>query len=189
VVAITVGCYLLCAFGEYVWNLILGAPKAIYARSIAEAVQQAATKQQIIEQRDKEITQLTQDKAEMRREIEALRKPVRTPAEEHRLQAAKAALERRGNQGTTILRYLRNQGKLVFGSYPPALPAGFQGEQAHELLNLLLDDELVSRTSSRHPGGYDYTYEIAPGMANVLDELLYAESSSLTPERMPGSPL
>ena len=66
----------------------------------------------------------------------------------------------------------------MFGSYNPVLPVGFQGQRANELLNLLVSDRLVSMTQSRHPGGYDYTYQIAPEMANVLDELLYVESGS-----------
>jgi len=105
-----------------------------------------------------------------------LKTPKRSRADEARLQIAKSALEKHGDQGITLLRHLRIHGKLVFGSFDPVLPAGIRGEQARALIQLLVTDQLVSVSQARHPGGYDYTYAIAPGMADVLDELLYPDT-------------
>jgi len=60
----------------------------------------------------------------------------------------------------------------------PPLPVGILGGRARELLNLLVDDQSVSREQSDH-GGYNQAYEIAPGMVDILDELLCADSSSV----------
>jgi hypothetical protein len=107
------------------------------------------------------------------RTIEALQKPVRSPAEAHRYAAARSSLDEIGPDSVTVLRHLRTHCTLKFSNVDPPAPQGMNSRDARAILNLCVAKGLATVSASQHPGGYYYTYSIPEAMHAVLDELLY----------------
>jgi hypothetical protein len=108
----------------------------------------------------------------------------RSASEEHKYADAKAALEELGPMSLTVLRHLERHGKLKFrGNSCPPLPDGISGLSMRVFLNhcatkdLVTIDRVMTNIGALYPA-VDETYEIAPGMKNVLMELLYPPSQS-----------
>jgi hypothetical protein len=96
----------------------------------------------------------------------------RSPAEQARYDAAQAGIDKLGPDAVEVLRYLRAFGPYAVGHYSPPPPAGLNGNRMRDVLSSLVDAQLVRWTITNHVID-ERTYEIAPGMAPVLDELLY----------------
>jgi uncharacterized membrane-anchored protein YhcB (DUF1043 family) len=109
----------------------------------------------------------------LRANLDEFKKPRRTTAEEHHYATAKAALETLGEDSAVVLRHLSQHGSLLFGSMDPPVPKGMNARDTRALLNVCLNEGLVTLKTTDKPGGFDYTYAIAPGMKPALDELLY----------------
>jgi hypothetical protein len=103
----------------------------------------------------------------------APRRPVRSPGEQHRFEIAEAAIKRLGPTAVTVLRHLRNVGKFVSGMYNPPPPPGLNGPQTRDMLAALVAERLVRYDIMNHVID-ERSYEIAPAMVSVLDELLYS---------------
>jgi hypothetical protein len=123
---------------------------------------------QTVAERDREI----QEKA---RTIQALSaKPKRTAAEEHHYLTAQTALQKLGEDCITVLRHLRTHDTLTFGEFDAQTPTGMTVEKTRVILDHCVTEHLATvRAHSSRSGYVDHTYEIAPGMKTVLDELLY----------------
>ena len=101
-------------------------------------------------------------------------KPPRTAAEQYRYDLAKTAIKKLGQEAELILRHLQVHGKIILGSwFIPTLPSEMSAEKAKRVLNALKQEHIVNETFTPSPGGCDSVWEIAPGMAAALDELLY----------------
>jgi len=61
--------------------------------------------------------------------------------------------------------------KPTFGTYFPELPPGMHGDELLRIYNACLGEGLVTK-QEKHGSG-ERTFEIAPTMNSVLDELLY----------------
>jgi hypothetical protein len=124
----------------------------------------------------------------LRRRVEQLTPPKRTPSEEYHYQLAKAALAELGPLSRIVLKHLRAHGKLTFRqssgySTPRSVllsqpPEGMTGEQTLQMLNRCERKSLVSHSEEINVTGTaatitDMTYRIADGMAPALEELLY----------------
>jgi hypothetical protein len=111
---------------------------------------------------------------EIARLNQALAKPARTPVQEHHYELAKSALSKHGSEARLLLRHLRLHGTIKIGSgFVLTLPAGLNRQTATELLATLKNDHLVKETFVPSPNGTDSIWEIAPGMVEARDELLY----------------
>jgi len=108
-------------------------------------------------------------------ELDQLRKrPVRTDAEDHHFRLAQAGLRKIGPKGLATLRHLSIHGTLSFGAQPPPLPSGINMSDTLDLLIAAELEQLVTSKQVQYPGGWERTFEIAPGMKNALQELLYS---------------
>ncbi len=96
----------------------------------------------------------------------------RSPADQHRYQIAETALKKLGPNAVTVLQHLGTVGKYVVGNYSPPPPSGLNGNQMREMLAQLVDAQMVRYEITDHRID-ERTYEIAPGMISVLDDLLY----------------
>jgi hypothetical protein len=112
-------------------------------------------------------------------QVTNLTPPERTASEERKYAKAKAALDELGPQGIIVLRHLENHRILKFNGITPPLPKGMIARDTKAILDICADPDkdLVTRTPSSRPSGgvapiLEYTYTIAAGMANVLEELL-----------------
>lgn len=111
-------------------------------------------------------------------EIERLRGEVSAlqlnPTEHKHLEIAQAAMERYDLRTKTVLRHLRIHGSISEDTNIPAKgPDGMRRDDLLEVLDVLTRDCLVSRRSKTVGGGYENTWEIAPGMVSALDKILY----------------
>jgi len=120
---------------------------------------------------------LDKQKREIEGEIAELKRPKATPAELHRLEIAKQSIGKHGDEAVLLLRQLQHHGHLMWGNFDPPLPSGMRPQRARELLNLLVKDEVVALNVVQVPGGYEYTYKIAPIMVATMDEVLYKSKS------------
>jgi len=98
----------------------------------------------------------------------------RSPAGQARYNTAQTAIDGLGPDAKEVLKYLRNFGPYAVGHYSPPPPAGLNGNRMREVLSGLVDAQLVRWTITNHVID-ERTYEIAPGMSPILDELLYQE--------------
>jgi len=128
-----------------------------------------------IEHRDAQIAAQVNSIDQLNRRLQ---KPLRTPAEQHRFDAAQASLQQIGEIGTTVLRHLITHGELTFGQFSPPLPSGMNVEDARSALNLCVKQNLATMTMVNKRVYYDYIYRIAPAMVSVLEELLYQDAAS-----------
>jgi hypothetical protein len=68
----------------------------------------------------------------------------------------------------------KTQGRVTFGTYNPFLPSGISSaSQLVDIYLACLREGLVTVSDDSQKG--ERTFEIAPTMSNVLDELLYEE--------------
>ena len=162
---------------ETITNAVVGLAMALVGtylialRSGAQAIDTGL--QNEISQRDSSIGELNLDVQQKALAIQKLNeKPKRTASEEYHFNLAKDAIERYGEPARVVLRHLHNQGKMIFGFYPPTLPVGMELNQTREILNSL-KGHVVAYTMVKHVGGCDYVYEIAPAIMPLLDELIY----------------
>jgi hypothetical protein len=78
-----------------------------------------------------------------------------------------------------VLRHVLKHRRLVFGTHDPILPAGMTGAQLRKILNALVADQVINRSVSLNSsGGFDYIYEVAPGMVSTLTKQLNAGNRS-----------
>lgn len=99
-------------------------------------------------------------------------KPKRTAAEQHHYDIANNFLQKVDPSFKIALRYLKTQGKVTFGTYSPSLPVGIaSAEQLVDIYLECLREGLVAKSDNSQRS--ERTFEIAPTMNNVLDELLY----------------
>lgn len=114
--------------------------------------------------------------------ISVLNNPKRAAADEARYQAVNVLLTKYGNEEKTILRHLRIHGKMIehpmLGIYP--IPNGFNRDQTRSILSRFENDQIVTPEHHQISSGFEYTWQIAPGMAGALDELLYQANNSVT---------
>jgi len=113
-----------------------------------------------IAERDKTIRQITST-------------PQRTVAEQHHYDTAKRALQKLGPEAITALRHLKTHRTLKFGAYNPPLPTGMSGAYAIGFYDRCVSEGLVTRRDTLDRATSEATFEIAPTMDSVLDELLY----------------
>lgn len=107
-------------------------------------------------------------------QLNEAKKPKRTHAEEHHHAEAKATLQKIGPAGAEILRHLFRVGSLAFGNIPPPLPTGMRPDSAQQMLARLSNEHHLVRYDMKHSGAtISYVYEIAPGMRNALEALLF----------------
>jgi hypothetical protein len=126
--------------------------------------------------------------SELRRKIEQLTPPKRTPAEQHAYDAATAALKEFGESRRDIekaLRHLRMRETWTYSSAPvnTSAPEGMTIQDFRVYLNLCAGKSLVTvNQGEKHQAGsywvYDEVFSIAPGMKAALDELLYTPVQS-----------
>ena len=110
-------------------------------------------------------------KAEARTE-----KPKRTSAEQHHYAVAQKALQKLGPDTALALRHLKTHGKITFGTYSPVLPVGISVDRLVNIYIECLRDGLVTKYDDSQKG--ERTFEIAPTMNSVLDELLYGDKDA-----------
>jgi hypothetical protein len=140
--------------------------RALKMEALGKLAEQAREHARTIEDRDRHVMAIA-------KELEEARRPKRTPAEEQRYRSAKAALERLGKDGATVLRHLLTHGKIEFGFYSSPLPDGMNAETTGAILSQCVREHLVTK---QHITGPDakMVYTIAPGMMAALEDLLYA---------------
>ena len=123
----------------------------------------------------KQIDSLMAMTADRDAELEELKKPKRTVAEEHHYAEAQLALTKLGEDGAVALRHLATHEALTFAALvDPPIPKGMSARALHEILALCVAENLATCQTVKNPGGIDYIYKIAPGMKSALDDLLYA---------------
>jgi hypothetical protein len=124
------------------------------------------------------------ESSNLRKQIEQLTPPKRTPLEEHHYFKAKAALDQFGElrpEIETALCHLRTHEMLKFSGFTaPAAPQGMNARDLRAYLNLCVAQSLVTVNQGglREDGPfptYDEIFTIAPGMKLALDELLYPQ--------------
>ncbi len=108
-------------------------------------------------------------------------KPQRTSAQQHHYETAQKALQKLGPNAVIALRHLKTHRTLIFGMYDPLLPAGMNHEQAMSTYQSCAAEGLVTQRDALKPGTAERTFEIAPTMNEVLDELLYGTSDASKP--------
>lgn len=108
-------------------------------------------------------------------------KPQRTSAQQHHYETAQKALQKLGPNAVIALRHLKTHRTLIFGMYDPLLPAGMNHEQAMSIYQSCVAEGLVTQRDVLKPGTAERTFEIAPTMNEVLDELLYLSSDDSRP--------
>lgn len=118
---------------------------------------------------------ITAQAAEVTRLTSNLNAAQRNPTEEQHFQFAKAAVDRYDQQTLTVLRYLRMHQRITDSLRDPAVGPNYMPRDVLlPVLDRLVTDSLVSRTSSPTPsGGLSYSWEIAPGLVSALDQVLY----------------
>jgi hypothetical protein len=115
---------------------------------------------------------------------EAMKRPKRTPAEQHHYEAAKKALEEFGEHRSSveaILRVVIAHGTLPISANPSVVTPMPLGMNLHDLksyLNGCVERHLVIHTLGQNRSGgvmpvYDQFYSISPAMKPALDELLF----------------
>jgi DNA-binding HxlR family transcriptional regulator len=62
---------------------------------------------------------------------------------------------------------------MLDGFHKPPLPSGMSERELADALHMLQNDGIVTHTAKPTPGGCEYTWEIAPGMSSIIEELLY----------------
>jgi hypothetical protein len=113
-------------------------------------------------------------RAQLAAEIE---RPKRDPAEEYHIQLAEEGLENIGPAGVPLLRHLMIHGTLRFGRHDPPLPEGLNVRDLHALLRVAVNCQLVTNRHHDQPGGGEESFEIAPGMAAALRQVLYGSEA------------
>jgi hypothetical protein len=102
-------------------------------------------------------------------------------SEEYHLELARKGLEDIGPASFPLLRHLMIHGTLTFGRHDPPVPEGLNARDLHALLSVAVNHQLVTNRHHDQPGGEEESFEIAPGMAAALRQLLYgSEASSQT---------
>ena len=107
----------------------------------------------------------------------SLQKPQRTPAENHKYNSARLALERLGPSAVNALRHLSIHRELIFSLTHPPLPEGMDLGEAMNFYISCVREGLVSRhdiNADINTECPSMIFEIAPGMISILEELLYA---------------
>ena len=107
-------------------------------------------------------------------EVVESRKPKRTAQEERTFQEIKAKLEKYSESEKNLLRYLQRHGKMVqnhFMGFSP-LPTGSDPITASAILSRMLADNITTSEGRQVPNGWEKVWQIAPGAASALDELL-----------------
>jgi hypothetical protein len=149
----------------------------IVALTVYVIVHLCRTAKKLDMERDARETALLGDIKERDETIRALsEKPKRTVAEQHHYDIAKKALQKLNPDTIVALRHLKTQGKITFGTYPPFLPPGIS---VNRLVDIYLEcsrEGLVARQDDSQKG--ERTFEIAPTMNVVLDELLYEDGAA-----------
>jgi hypothetical protein len=118
------------------------------------------------------------ESAGLKKRVDELTPPKRTPEQERKYATASAALEGLGQKARIVLCHLANHGSLKFNGFATPLPHDIGSRETREILDRCCDAGLVTRIEQPRivPGvsGYiaDYVYTIATGMASVLQELL-----------------
>jgi hypothetical protein len=121
---------------------------------------------------------------ELRKRIELLKPPQRSPSEQHHYEQAKVALDELGPTAAVVLRHLEKHGRLIYrqrGQNPPT-PGNIVAQKMRAALDRCVSKDLATRSHEWvATGGVTHkieetTYQIAPGMKVALDELLYPES-------------
>jgi hypothetical protein len=102
----------------------------------------------------------------------------RTQAEQYHYDKAKAFLQKFGPSFVIALRHLKTHKRLTFGTYPPVLPHGMPPQEFQRICITCLCEGLVCK--GEKVGSGEQTFEIAPTMEWVLDDLLY--DSQLFPD-------
>jgi hypothetical protein len=119
--------------------------------------------------------QKTRTISEQCKRIEVLlQEPRRSPEDEYKYRKAQEGLSRLPLDAVPALRHLCIHQSLKFGSYRPPPPEGMTLERAGQIYAQCVQMGLASedRTTSSIGIG-EVTYTIAPGMKNVLSELLF----------------
>jgi hypothetical protein len=119
-------------------------------------------------------------------EQEELKKPKRSASEEQKFADVEAALEELGPIAITVLRYLDRIGKWIYndsGTPFPPTPNGMSARDMKACLETCVFRVLVTRETIQKPTGgiypiQEHTFQIAPGIKPVLDDLLYRPTSS-----------
>jgi hypothetical protein len=138
-------------------------PLLVYRKRETDARNAENTLRTTLAEREKAILKLTT-------------KPQRTPAEQHHYDTAKKTIDQLGPSCVIALRHLKTHGRLAFGFYSLELPVGIQRDDLLRLYNACLGAGLV--TARDNPSHGERTFEIAPTMNAVLDELLYENGGS-----------
>ena len=84
-----------------------------------------------------------------------MKKPKRTPAEEHQLAVARAGLDSFGEYAAEcaipVFRHLMSHGVLTFGFYDPPLPQRMNAVDVRTTLLALVNLDLVTREQGLKP--------------------------------------
>ena len=123
---------------------------------------------------------------EVRALMEKAQPPKRTPAEEHRHKIVLEAIEKYGEPAKITLQHLRHQGTVTVTSYPmsgnvdcSSVPSAINAKQFGGVLSQLVAAGVVRRTTEPNTPQWSHcVFEIAPGLLDAMDEVLYAESKS-----------
>lgn len=124
--------------------------------------------------------------------IRSLAKPPHTALQEYRLQTARSAIERHGQNAIILLRHLRAVGKITFDlGNEPNLPAGIGADATQKILTALKVDSIVEEELVYPPpvsvdpnspramiekifyhSRTKHVWRIIPEMVDTIDELL-----------------
>jgi hypothetical protein len=135
---------------------LMRSPKMLDEERLAEIAGRDAT---ILEQSQK-IAQL---------EI----KPKRTPSQQARFDLVQDLVDRQGTRAVTVVKFLRTHGAVVFGPGQVTGPPGMSIDAFRNTLNTLAGGVIKHSTSFPHPTITEEKYELAPGLFEAVDELLY----------------
>lgn len=105
-------------------------------------------------------------------------KPPRTASEQHHYEIAKAAIQKHGETGITVLRHLKLHGQVVFGDFHSVQPpAGMDVQSFRSTLNALTGSHVVVMATKNTGAIFEYVYTLAPGVDASMEELLYPSRS------------
>jgi hypothetical protein len=102
----------------------------------------------------------------------------RSAADEANYAIARVAFEKLGPNAVSLLRQIKQHGFFKFGLVPPPLPNGMNERDTRTLLTQCVTEHLLTVQSTLASGMPDISYIIAPGMASVIDDLLYLPAIS-----------
>lgn len=144
-----------------------------------EQVEVIAALNKAVSDLESTTTSLKSTISEKDAEIRALKQPRRSAAEQHNYDKAKAFLNKRGPKFVEALRHLHTHGDLTYSSVGVTMvtiwPSRMDRNEAISIYDACIGEGLV--TMQEIPGVLPARkIFIAPGMTNVLSELLYSES-------------